>query len=401
MNFEDGLLVGESIEDIANFANKLGGIDKIAFRDPVLDDKKKVLIQANRPLSQSILNQLMAREKSLQITYVLANTQELRNHVATVLGNEIQKKLAFEASFTSSLIKNKNFDIFMVMRSALNHDSFFTIICRCLYEDFPIFSHLLDVALLATGIYAEARLGQAHLSELVSVFIAGMLHDYEIMNSSMWHEKDSFPAEDEHDIRSFGKLSAKALPEGVAEMVRYTNRLEARFVEAKNAKITDRWYKTTTELGSAVLNIVEYFTTALREFNTKEIEQKDKSTELQEVLFLVSYQASMGVFAKPLVSIFERHYEKHAKIFAYGEEIAKIEQSCLYKVLALAYPKPRAVQVLCRDETVACKFRIFSSPINIVQNLNKTVVRTGKVLQPGWYYKCQLSDKLPYPPFEL
>ncbi len=402
MLYEDGLLVAESIADLVAFADKMGGLEKLAFKEPILDDKKKVLVQSGRALSPSVVNQLGAREKQLQLSLVLANTGELRTIVGQRLGNEIQKRLSSEASLTTSLLKQKNFDIFTVMRAALSNDSFFTIVCRMLNEEPAIFGHLIDVAMLAVGLYAEARLGQAQQGELSAIFQAGMLHDYELLTSSLWQDRDSFPAEDEHDRRSYALLAPKNLPQGVAEMIKTSNQLEAKFTHTKDAKINDRWYNNTVELGGAVINLCEFFFTALREYNTKDTgHENEGKSEMQEILYLLAYQASMGFFPRPLVFIFERHFEKYAKIFAYADTIAKLEKSCKYQILALAYPKPRSVQVICRDQNPPCPLRISTSPLNIIQNLNKSVTRTGKVLKPGWYFKCKLSDELPYPPFDL
>ncbi len=401
ITFGDDRITIDTILDLVRFGAAMGGLANISLEQAIQDEKKNILIAAKRPLRENLLAALEEREQAGKFMFLIENSALLRSQVGKNISLEIQKKLTLsDFSFPAWLLNKTKVDIYQVLRASLNNDFFFITVVRIILESSTIFPHLLETALLATGLYAEVLGERAAPAGLNTIFMAAFLHDYSLISLANWSEKDIFPS-DGHDIESAALLSGKKLPEGVSRIIRDSNKLNERYRDMEKGANDRNWFADTEELGAAILNITEYFLYCKRTGKVAEISESAADNEMAEIMYHLGLQTQHGAFPFPLLKVFQRHYEKYRRFFEYGQKIATIEQSCKFEKYALAYPKPRATQVLCRDHHLDCVWRQHSNRITVVQSVNKVVTRYGIILTPGEYDKCRLSDELPDPPFEV
>lgn len=119
----------------------------------------------------------------------------------------------------------------------------------------------------------------------------------------------------------------------------------------------------------------------------------DTSNFAEELVYRISYNASRGIFHDDLIKpILERfkEYEHEARRLAW---IGDIENQCLHKPSAWAYPKPRATQILCKDTVVDCPYLVQGWDIHVISTQDAYGL-VGKPLPKGNYQKCALEDKM-------
>ena len=93
--------------------------------------------------------------------------------------------------------------------------------------------------------------------------------------------------------------------------------------------------------------------------------------------------------ANPMIDCF-RQYEKVIKRI---RKIAKIENLCIHPPSAWAYPKPKAAQVLCKNNHHTCPHYVSGWNISVVST-QEAIGYIGTNLKPGSYPKCRLEKDL-------
>ncbi|MCB1199303.1 MAG: hypothetical protein KDK41_01555 [Leptospiraceae bacterium] len=403
MIFEGEDIRAERVAELAQFGTFLGGLKFVCLKEPVVDDKKNILVAAGRSLREGILNALYEREKGSPFNLTIEKNQQLKDAVQGKVIREIEDRISLSNfSFPAYMIHTREVDVPRLVRGSLNNTAIFNYLCSLMYNNRPILGHLIEVALTSVGLLADSMIPGMKSTDFLHVFMAGLMHDAHIVDLQDWFHKENFEGDTDngHDGASASKISQWQIPEHLPDMIRDHNRLRKIYAHTtRSAK--ERWYTDVSELCGAIINMVEYFTFLRRKLTTDRDDSEEKKDEFGEILYQMSYQTEQGFFPKPLIVSFERHFQKYEKFFRYGENIAAIEAKCKFKHHAMAYPKPRSTQVLCKDHTQECPFRLSSNPINIINTENKVGSRFKTQLAPGWYDKCQLTDDLPTPPFTI
>lgn len=402
MIFKADLIKAERVSELTQFGEFLGGLRYVYLKDPILDSKGNVLVAASRPLSEKILNALYDREPGASFNLQIEITELIQKTIQSKLIKEIQDRISLASfSFPAYLVHTREVDIPRLVRSTLTNPAMFAYITEILYNHRPILGHLIEVALSSVGILADSLIPGIRSVDYLHIFMAGFLHDAEIVKSQDWFLKESFESEnfERHDEKSAGIVAELSVPESIPDIIRFHNRLRKDY-DHTSYSVQEKWYSDITELLAAILNIVEYFTFLRQQF-LGSANASDKKDEFSEILYQLSYQTENGFFPKPLMLSFERHFNKYEKFFRYGQSISALEQKCKFKENALAYPKPRSTQVLCKDHTVDCPWQLLANPLNIVHNENTVGSRFLSPLSPGWYSKCKLNEELPNPPFKI
>ncbi|MCS6983705.1 MAG: HD domain-containing protein [Leptospiraceae bacterium] len=392
IQFSDEHITIDTLGELIRFGEVFGGLQNISLEHAIQDEKKNVLIAAKRPLRENLILALENRQDLSKYTFVIEKSSNLRSFLASKISMEIEKKLMLaDFSFAGWLMRRKNVDIFQTVRASLYNDFFFITLAKLFYEGQPILGHLMETALLSVGLYVDLE-ANARINDINVIFMAAMLHDYALFSDKNWEERDSFPS-DGHDIESAALLQGKKIPEVIPKILRHSNKLTNRYEDLNQGDNKIKWTFTFEELAQNILLLCEYFSFLRRTLGGEETEQK-----VIDILFQLGHQSEHGAFPLAVSRAFAHHYEKYLSFFEYGQKIAQVEKACKWERFALAYPKPRATQVLCKDHHVACPLRQHTNRITIVQTENQVINRFGEKLLPGEYDKCQLSDKLPTPP---
>lgn len=113
----------------------------------------------------------------------------------------------------------------------------------------------------------------------------------------------------------------------------------------------------------------------------------------QKLVVMFAYNVEKKNFneeiANPMIDCF-RQYEKIIKRI---RKVAKLENLCLHPPSAWAYPKPKAVQILCKNNHHTCHHYISGWNINVIST-QEAIGYIGTSLTPGSYPKCRLEKDL-------
>lgn len=397
MQFENGRFITETAADLLALGKFLGSYAAISLQSPLKDINGNLLVQAHRPLTEKFVSALRERERSSELNtlYELENSENLKNSVAEKLGRHLQQKLnTIEFSFIEQIFGKKNFPLQTVLKTALKNDFFMAQMLVALRKKEAVLEHSIEITLYALVLLLQA-LEESSLSLLTVMLQAALLHDMAIKDIHNWQWEDSFEEEpqEEHDRLTSSDIPDHELYQKIAPIINGHNHLADTAVEDHS-----NWQGLEPKLMHYVLNLVEFFFYCKRKFSGSAGEGK---SETAQIFYKIAYHAEKGAFPQSLVSLLESHHRKYSSVFAYAKKIAQIENSCPHNNLAVAYPKPKVTQVLCRDNTPECKFRQVSQPINIIQNDKEIQLRLGVPLNKGWHSKCVLGEQIPKAPPEL
>ncbi len=381
------------IGKIFKFGEFLGNLDYLRFEDEIKDEEGRVLVQAKRPLKDTILQSLINRGMDDKLTLRIENTENFESHLISLAINKADKLLGLGSySFPAHLLKSTEVDMHRVIRGSMKNKFFLGFITLSMLNQVLALDHLFEIALTSVGIFASQKKGNASYSDLMHLFQAGMLHDFTTMDSIHWEEEEIFGGESNHDILSASEVGRKEIAQEVSRIIDGHNRLELRYL---NASKSDPWYSDPVELSKIVLKIVEYFC-----YQKRLLANEESST--QKIMYDISLNAQKGYFPNPIISSFIGFFVKYEEFFQYGSEIGKVENKCPHGKFALAYPKPKSTQVVCKNPEIPCEFRLASQPIKVVTIENeKHKSRLSDFLEPGWYEKCAFSNDLPAPPNDI
>lgn len=403
MTFTDNDFQATRVPQLIAFGNFLGRIEHLTLRDEVKDENDNILIQAKRPLRLNMLNSLMEKRPNEHFEFVIEKSDNLKSIIANKIVNQINNKMSLkDFSFSGYLLNHHNVDVGRVVRGALNNDFFYIYLTSVMFNEKRILNHLFEVALGCVGIMAALDIKDLGYKQFIRIFQAGILHDYSIDSNHDYEGCESFDEPDSHDERSADELMKKEIPAEIAQIIRTHNRFHTKYSHIEEGA-KDGWYTDFDDLSAAILNLMEYHTYVKHVVrrNVEQSESKENEDETAQIIYRLGLDTEKGHFARPLVRIFRRYYNDYNKVFQYGQTIGKIEAACLFEKYALAYPKPRATQVLCKSRMIDCKLRQSTNQINVLQSGASAGGKFGSPLDAGWYDKCQLSKKLPEPPSQL
>ncbi|MDH5718712.1 MAG: hypothetical protein OEZ22_13890 [Spirochaetia bacterium] len=396
MQFENNNIFTTKLSDIIAFANFLGKYEAIALHQEIKDKNGNILISAKRPLNENLVKSLLKRDLDNlgEISLVISNT--LRDAIAERIYKEFQKIVNLgEFSFPAYLFEKKSLDLKRIIKVTIRNHFFLGYLIKIIFENKNIKNHLIEVSAIAVGLMANLVNKNYKYGHFMRLFQAAILHDYSITNNPNWEEEENFEGKTQHDIQSAHAISGNELSSDISEMILNHNHLKQSFKKDESAKEEEEWFENPVILSSVILNLVEYYTHAKRIIS----QQKGNKDEMTLVSYQIALQTEMGFFPIRLLRLFESYFTKYTKFFKYGEEIAIIQNACQYKKYALAYPKPKATQILCKNSKVTCEeFRLYGQPLMVVVPESDTWIRLGENIPPGWHDKCKLSLKLPKPP---
>lgn len=400
MEFVNERLVLKSASELFSLGKFLGSYGVLSLLSEVKDNTT-VLVKSHRPLSEKVILSLNSKEKNLASAplYEIELSDSLRSIVVGIFLQHVERKLKqIEFSFIEKTFANKNFPLQNVIKASFKNDFFFVYVLLSLFQKEPNNEHLIEVSLYCLALLLEAD-EDSDITCWTTMFQAGFLHDIGMKNRrSQWQELDNFHLNDVHDRIGIRDISDKELLDKIKDIILGHNSLENNYSDKPSIKDLK---KEKNKLFKAILNLVEFYF-YLR--NKYKISAKDTGIDNEnkesKIFYKIGYHCAKGAFSQELVGIMESHYHRYLSVFTYAKQIGKIENSCRYKNLALAYPKPKVSQVLCLDNSVVCPYMLTTQPINIV-NTDKENLLLGTSIKKGWYNKCELESYIPAPPDEL
>jgi hypothetical protein len=390
MQFIDDHFQFSDIFEISIFGKFLERVDVLCLKNEIKNDHGVVLVQAEKTLTDNLIRNLQSRTDLTKEPYCLTNSENLKMAIVNKIAKEFQKRLDLsDYSFCSFLLYNKTIDIRRIIRGSLNNPFFLGFITDLFINNYHITDHLIEISLISIGLLINVNDKSITYTDLIKLFQASILHDYKLVNNKHWEMEDIFNENIFHDRESAMAISDKNFAPEVSEIILSSNKLQNKYSSTNN----DKWYNLIIELEIAILNLAEYYTFIKR--------LKENESEMKLVLYQLSLIAEKGFFPKQLLASFEIHFANYASIFKYGEQIGKIEKMCIMNVsLAAAYPKPKSTQLLCKNSSIPCEFRIYSQPLKVISE-KKLGQNITEVLISGWYDKCKFGSFLPNPPKEI
>jgi len=387
IDFENNIIKTENISEIQQITKFLERADIISFQNEIKSKNGNILVQADRPLTENFLKNLLLRTDIANDCFNIKITDNLKAALTNAISKQFSTRMDLsDYSFCAYLINKKDIDFTRIIKTSLNNEPFFALVTNIFLSHYPIIDHLIEVTLMGLGLLNNIKNISLENIDLSRYFQAGMLHDYSLMEKANWETEDSFTENTEHDKDSAIQLSGKNLPKEIAEIILTHNKLITQDIDE------DKWHSNKTELLSIILRLCEYFTFINRT-------SKKEDGDLTEIIYKISFVAEKGNFPNSLINMFSEFFHKYTPIFNYGKKIASVENMCVHENLAYAYPKPKSTQLLCINNNIPCEHRLSSQPLKIVSDTN--IHNDLKTLKSGWYYKCLFSDQLPVPPEKL
>ena len=392
MQFVEDHFEALNLTEIIQFAKFVEKYEVLIIKNEIKTVQGSILIQADRNLTENLVKTLQSRTDIVKDIFIIQNNENLKMSIVNRINKEFLKKMDLsDYSFCSFLINKNPLDFRRVLRGSLNNGFFLGFITDLFMNNYEILGHLIEVSLTSIGLLNNTKDNEVDYSDYIKLFQASMLHDYTLVKDRQWYKSDSFDLDNSHDRSSAMGISEKKLPPEVAEIILAHNKLQSKYANNANQK----WYNNRLELMIAILNLTEYYT------YIKRLRQNNIDNEMALVLYQLSLITEKGFFPRPLLGLFEAHFSKYSSVFKYGKQIGNIEKMCVKDPkLAAAYPKPKSTQLLCKNSTIPCEYRIYNLPLKVVSDkvIGPDITET---LTSGWYDKCKFAVHLPEPPASI
>ncbi|MEQ9364270.1 MAG: hypothetical protein RIF32_08515, partial [Leptospirales bacterium] len=120
-----------------------------------------------------------------------------------------------------------------------------------------------------------------------------------------------------------------------------------------------------------------------------------QSNPARELVRGIAYNTAKGYFEKELAVGSLRRFKEYEADIRHLAALATVESNCIHGGRhAWAYPKPRATQVLCSENLLACPHIKGAWTFHLVTP-QRAYGRIGRHLPVGTYHKCALEEDLP------
>ncbi len=287
-------------------------------------------------------------------------------------------------------------------------DSLVLVSYEIMMEDLPFFHHIVKMGLLCLGTVIQKNYAIKLIHR--NAFLAGLAADLILFKTNYWKnsnlddtlmldlmklniqiaENIGLPEEiiyaiQNHIVRG---LYVVDYPEPVDfELLKQNTFLQNSSTEKEKSSAQDNeYYEDTIRILTEALKITRFISEANKKMSdTEDIAQK--------LVVMFAYNVEKKNFneeiANPMIDCF-RQYEKIIKRI---RKVAKLENLCLHPPSAWAYPKPKAVQILCKNNHHTCHHYISGWNINVI-SIQEAIGYIGTSLQPGSYPKCRLEKEL-------
>lgn len=414
-----------------SFVGDLELIGQIRFSQPICDNSGSIMIREKIFVKQSLIERLTEMSGQYKLPIAVEATDDLMAKIQLHLTNNIQKQIdqpgnALLRRLYSSL--NRNHRPFIL--HSFRNRTLALLSYRLLNEKPDLFTHLSILGLTCLGIVLQQNVALPLIHR--HAFLAGFTCMIGLADTDTWHFTPEEDAERKRRLeRGAALIDQLGFAPGLGNVVRdsYFPTAEPKVVEdqftgvlgglvdapandqaqpaagasdaSDNAEASGEDENTTTRTVDPEAAPIITESLRLARFAYEMIvNSKDRVGAVQGLIQQMAYNSAKGYFSKRLVHGVADRFTEFESDVRYLEAIADVERKCLHGNNAWAYPKPRASQVLCSKNMLACPYLQNGWDFHLVSPQN-AYGRIGQHLPAATYHKCSLEDDLPAIPVEM
>jgi hypothetical protein len=415
-------LIFYSLKDFSVFLQDYNLMGQLSLSEPILDKNGNILYKEQLPVKESVIKRLEEMPGQFKALFKVPLNRQLVNTLERWISTRVLQELNQNKNmFIVRLFESTRHPYANYIRHALHgNTSLILTLFKISRDKKKFFEHIIQLALLTLGIMIQKGYKIRFINR--NAYLAGLASDLALSSTSYW----KIPPNEDNNRKELAK-QCQALAERFKLAPEITSAIGNNFViagepdlqeqiidsglisinnsffkdfvseegsetnETGTAKNEEKEIITDTRLNSATeatfsqakllitesLKLAKYITTTLNRI-------EDKEHYAEELVYMISYNASKGYFHKdiifPILKQF-REFELEARRIM---KVAEIENKCIHPPSAWAYPKPRASQILCRHNINNCP-KIETGWDMRVVTTQQAIGWVGTDLQPGVY----------------
>ena len=397
--------------------NDLFGI--IQLKEPLLDANGKLLIREKVNLNESLIKKITTLEGKYVSILRASLNKNLTDKLAERLAKEAIQKIEDQenSDILYHLFENNQTGVNnykAIIQNAFYDPRIVIFLFRLLTEKKEFFDYCISLGLLTLAAVIQVPFQIRFVNRYA--FLTGIFCDACLMDTEYWKEAIT----NGQDLTLIAKTSASFLTKNNLPTV-IVNSIASADFQSLQIEQNPQFRVSLTTLNSIspsievpvdyqdagtleddsppeedVSNLIEIIGEALKisKFITILQMKLAGSERLAEKLIAIfSYNVEREVFRKdmsnPMIAMFKEYQEAVAK----ARRIGAVENMCLYKPSAWAYPKPDPTQILCKNKVTECPYIVSGWDIKIVSDKD-SIGYLGTRLFPGQYPKCKLEEHL-------
>ena len=387
------------LKEFSKFITDLDLLGIIQLREALKDKKGNILIKELVYIRDSSIKKLESiSDQYIPIFKVQTNSEligKIRKKISqevTPVINETEKSF-ISILFTQNVSGMKNTE--NLIGNSFYSDNLVLTLYEIMIGDKDFFQHIIRMGLLCLGTVIQKNYAIKLIHR--NAFLTGLCADLIFFKTNYWKNANL----DDSLMLSIMKLNitiANNIVRGLyvvespdnidIELLKQNPFFQNPFSESEKKSTADNeYYADTIKVLTEALKITRFISEA-----NKNMEQNDDDI-VQKLIVMFAYNVEKKNFdeeiANPMISCF-RQYEK---VIKRTRKIAQIENQCLHPPSAWAYPKPKASQVLCKNNHHTCPHYVSGWNISVIST-QEAIGYIGTNLRPGSYPKCRLEKDL-------
>ncbi|HRG46502.1 MAG TPA: hypothetical protein PLX69_11115 [Leptospiraceae bacterium] len=402
-----------ALKEFSKFITDLELLGIVQLREALTDKKGNILIKDLVYVRESSIKKLESIADQYTPSFKIKTTPELTAKIRKALANSIIPIVnETEKSFISILFA-KNPSGMQNVESLINNAFYTDLLVLALYEimieDNDFFHHIVRMGLICLGTVIQ----KSYAIKLIhrNAFLTGLCADLILFRTNYWKNsnlddmlmieltklnvqiagnlgmsEEIITAIQDHVIRGVYVVD---MPEPVDFELLKQNPMLGHSSNEKEKNVTpseNEHYEETVKILTEALKITRFISEANKKLT-------DSDDIVQRLITMFAYNVEKKNFdaelADPMIDCF-RQYEKIIKRM---RKIARLENLCMHPPSAWAYPKPKAVQILCKNSHHTCLHYVSGWNINVI-TAQEAIGYIGTSLRPGSYPKCRLEQQL-------
>jgi hypothetical protein len=401
------------LKKFSKFVSELELLGTVQLREALTDKKGNILIKELVYVRESSIKKLESIADQYTPSFKIRTTPELISKIKKALANSIIPSLNESEKSFISILFSKSTSSVQNVENLINNAFYTDMLVLALYEimteDNEFFQHIVRMGLICLGTVIQ----KSYSIKLIhrNAFLTGLCADLILYKTNFWKE----PNLDDMLMIELTKLNVKVAANlGMSDEIIYALKnhivrglynvempepidfellkqnpflaINSNENEKNISAVDNEYYEDSIKILTEALKITRFISEANKKID-------DSEDIVQRLITMFAYNVEKKNFdaeiADPMIDCF-RQYEKIIKRM---RKIAKLENLCLHPPSAWAYPKPKAVQILCKNNHHTCLHYISGWNINVI-TAQEAIGYIGTNLKPGSYPKCKLEQQL-------
>ena len=151
--------------------------------------------------------------------------------------------------------------------------------------------------------------------------------------------------------------------------------------------------ETQKQLKDREMEYLETVENVSKEIQTLEKKLEGTEDKYEKLIISFAYNSEKGLFLKEFADLMTSTFKEFEVEVKKVKHIAGVENECIFKDQAWAYPRNNPTQILCKGRKYECKHVEPGWDMNIISR-KEAIGYIGTKLEPGQYPKCKLEAKL-------